>query len=305
MSTTAPHEAASATDKPLANLLFDYPGADIILRSQDYYHFQVPKIYIANSSPVLGELIQSALDSPGAADVEASLPVVQVPKRGKILHFLLTIIFPINSLVPSSPEEILELLSDAQTYQMDFVLTHIRDRIARQNSLPTRLEPALRIYSLAQKYGLRQEALQTARTILNYPMTIEEYDGKLDIMSGASLYELWNYHEGVRAILASDLTEFRMSRARDTITDLRCTELSSSQIPSWLDQYIESIGKSPNLFDSNELNIAMTRHIKDMANKLGCECASIPGRTIRDFWEALASVVDGSFEKASTVDIPS
>ena len=305
MSTTALHEAASATDKPLANLLFDYPGADIILRSQDYYHFQVPKIYIANSSPVLGELIQNALDSPGAADVEASLPVVQVPKRGKILHFLLTIIFPINSLVPSSPEEILELLSDAQTYQMDFVLTHIRDRIARQNSLPTRLEPALRIYFLAQKYGLRQEALKTARTILNYPMTIEEYDGKLDIMSGASLYELWNYHEGVRAILASDLTEFRMSRARDTITDLRCTELSSSQIPSWLDQYIESIGKSPNLFDSTELNIAMTRHIKDMANKLGCECASIPGRTIRDFWEALASVVDGSFEKASTVDIPS
>jgi BTB/POZ domain len=305
MSTTALHEAASATDKPLANLLFDYPGADIILRSQDYYHFQVPKIYIANSSPVLGELIQSALDSPGVADVEASLPVVQVPKRGKILHFLLTIIFPINSLVPSSPEEILELLSDAQTYQMDFVLTHIRDRIARQNSLPTRLEPALRIYSLAQKYGLRQEALQTARTILNYPMTIEEYDGKLDIMSGASLYELWNYHERVRAILGSDLPEFRMSRARDTITDLRCTELSSSQIPSWLDQYIESIGKSPNLFDSTELNIAMTRHIKDMANKHGCECASIPGRTIRDFWEALASVVDGSFEKASTVDIPS
>jgi hypothetical protein len=305
MSTTALHEAASATDKPLANLLFDYPGADIILRSQDYYHFQVPKIYIANSSPVLGELIQSALDSPGVADVEASLPVVQVPKRGKILHFLLTIIFPINSLVPSSPEEILELLSDAQTYQMDFVLTHIRDRIARQNSLPTRLEPALRIYSLAQKYGLRQEALQTARTILNYPMTIEEYDGKLDIMSGASLYELWNYHERVRAILGSDLPEFRMSRARDTITDLRCTELSSSQIPSWLDQYIESIGKSPNLFDSTELNIAMTRHIKDMANKHGCECASIPGWTIRDFWEALASVVDGSFEKASTVDIPS
>jgi hypothetical protein len=304
MSTTIPHEATSTTDEPLANLvLFDYPNADIILRSQDCYHFLVPKIYIVNSSPILGELIQSTLDSPGAAKAEAPLPVVHVPKKGEIIHSLLTLIFPVTPLVPSTPEEILELLSVAQTYQMDSVLTHIRDRTARRNSLPTRLEPALRIYSLAQKYGLLPEALQTARTILNYPMTIEDYDGKLDIMSGASLYELWKYHERVRDILVSDLTEFRMSCACGTITGLRCMQLSSSKTPLWLDQYIESIGKSPNLFDSTELNIAMARHIKDKANELSCECASIPSQTIRDFWEALASVVDGGFEKVSIFDI--
>jgi hypothetical protein len=60
--------------------------------------------------------------------------------------------------------------------------------------MPTCLGPALHIYALAQKYGLRLEALQTARTILNYPMTIEDFDDKLDIISGASLYELWKYH---------------------------------------------------------------------------------------------------------------
>jgi hypothetical protein len=42
MSTTVPPEGASTTDEPLANVLFDYSGADIILRSQDSYHFQVP-----------------------------------------------------------------------------------------------------------------------------------------------------------------------------------------------------------------------------------------------------------------------
>jgi hypothetical protein len=42
--STIPHpEASSITDQPIANLLFDYPGADIILRSQDSYHFRVPK----------------------------------------------------------------------------------------------------------------------------------------------------------------------------------------------------------------------------------------------------------------------
>jgi hypothetical protein len=232
--------------------------------------------------------------------------VVQLPESGKILHCLLTFIFPVTPFLPSTPEEILELLSVAQKYQMETALTHIRGSIARHNSLPTRLEPALHIYALAQKYGLRPEALQTARAIfLNQPMTIKGFGNKLDIMPGASLYELWKYHERAQVVLAADLTEFRTSCARGTITGLRCTELSSSQIPSWLDQYIESIGKSPNLFDFAELNFAMARHIKEKANEVSCECASIPSQTIRNFWEAFSSVVHDGFEKVSVVDIPS
>ena len=298
MSTALP-EAAPTTDEPLANLLFDYPGADIILRSQDAHHFRVPKIYIENSSSILRELIRKALDSLNVANVDASLPVVQVPKKGEIIHCLLTFIFPVIPLLPSTLEEVMELLSDARAYKLDSVLSRIRDRISRSHPIPTQLEPALRIYSIAQEYGLRLEALQTARTTLNYPMTIEGLDNKLDIMPGASLYELWKYHEGVRATLASDLTEFRASSARGTMTGVRCLEHSSSQIPRWLDQYIESIGNAPNLFDPIELNVAITRHIKHTRRR--CECTSIPGQTIRDFWEALASVVRDGFEKVSVI----
>ena len=310
--STAPHEAASTTGEPLPNLLFDYPGVDIILRSQDSYHFRVPKIYILNSSPILGELIRRALGSTGVANADASLPVVQRPDRGEILHCLLTFIFPITQLIPSTPEEIMELLSVAQTYQMDSVLTYLWDRIARHHPLPTGLEPALRIYSLAQKYGLRPEALLAARTTLKYPMNIEDFDNKF-VMPGASLYELWKYHERVRAILASDLTEFRMSCARGTITGLNCMELSSSQIPSWLDQYITSIGNAPHLFDLVEFNATMLLHVgneddnddedesedKDGDEDCYCECVEIPNQTIRDFWEALASVFNRSFEEVS------
>jgi hypothetical protein len=305
MSTTAPHEAASTTDDPLANLLFDYPGADIIIRSPDSSHFVVPKIYIINSSPTLGELIGRILDYPGDSNTDASLPVVQLPESGEVLHCLLTFVFPVTPLVPSTHEEIMELLSVAQKYQMGSVLIHIRDRIAQHHPLPTRLEPALHIYALAQKYGLRPEALRAARIILNYPMTIEVFDDKLETIPGAYLYELWTYHESVRAFLVSDLTEFMKSGAHDTITGLRCTGLGSSQTPSWLDDYVESIGKTPNLFNFTELNIAMARHIKDGPNSIGCKCAFIPSQTILDFWEALASVVRGSFERVGTINISS
>jgi hypothetical protein len=302
--STVPLEAAvmgRTIDEPIANLLFDYPGADIILRSQDSYHFRVPKASVINSSPILGEQIRKHLDSSGATNAEVSFTAIPLPESGRILHCLLTFIFFVTPVIPSTHEETMELLSVAQRYQMETALIHIRGSVARQNPLPTHLEPALRIYALAQKYGLRQEVLQTARTILNYPMTIEYSDDKLDIMPGAFLYQLWKYYEEVRAILASDLTEFSESGAHGTITGLRCAELSASQIPSWLDQYIGSIGKSPNLFDTAELNIVMARHIKNNATKHNCECASIHSQTIRDFWAALASVIHGSLEKVSVV----
>jgi BTB/POZ domain len=301
--STVPSEATSTTDDPLANIP-DYPGADIILRSQDSHHLRVPKIFIIYNSPVLDELIRRTLDSPGDANAEASLPVVQLPESGKILRYLLTFILPVSPTIPPTHEETMELISVAQKYQMETVLVHIRGSIARQNPLPTHLEPALHIYALAQKYGLRAEALQTARAILKQWITIEDFDNKLETMPGASLYELWKYQERVRIILALDLTEFRESGAHGTITGLQCTKFSSSRIPLWLDQYIESIAKTPKLFDTSELNIAMSRHTRD-ADARSCECAFIPSQTIRDFWEALASVVHGSFKKVSGVDVPS
>jgi hypothetical protein len=301
--STVPSAATSATDGPLVNIP-DYPDADIILRSQDSHHLRVPKIFITYYSPVLNELVQRTLDFPSDTNAEASLPVVQLPESGKILRYLLTFILPVFQTIPPTHEETMELLSVAQKYQMETVLAHIRGSIARQNPLPTNLEPALHIYALAQKYGLRPEALQTARTILKQWITIENFENKLDTMPGASLYELWKYQERLRTILALDLTEFRESGAHGTITGLQCTEFSSSQIPLWLDQYIESIVKTPKLFDTSELNIAMARHTRD-ADARSCECASIPSQAIRDFWAALASVVHGSFKKVSGVVVPS
>ncbi|KAH9957708.1 hypothetical protein BC827DRAFT_646409 [Russula dissimulans] len=286
--------------EPLQNLLFDYPGADLILRSYDSHHFRVPKSYISISSPVLGELIRRALDSPDVLHAELLLPVVGLAERGAVLHSILTFIFPVTPLIPSSIEKTMELLSVAQKYQMDSVLGHIRGTIAQHDPLFARPETALHDYFLAQKYGLRQEALQAARTTLSHPMTIEDLVEKLDFIPGDSLRELWKYHHKVRTILASDLAVFRASCGCGTLTGLHsgCGEFGPSNIPHWLDDYIESIGEAPHLFDLIELNTAMVRHLRKDSRTYRCECASITSQTIRNFWAALRSVVHGSFDKA-------
>jgi hypothetical protein len=290
-------------DQP-ADLCFEYPGADVILRSRDFYQFRVPKSFIINNSPILGELIHKTLGPLANVQDVASLPVIELPESGPILHNLFSFLFPGIPIVPSTTVKAMKLLSVAQKYQMDFVLAHIRLSISRHDPRSTQPNAAFGMYALAQKYRLRQEALQAARTlILKYPINIEDLKDKLDMMPGASLYGLWKYSEDVRSALVSDLSEFRASAARGTLTGLPCVELSSSKIPLWLDDYISSIGDTPNLFDLIEFSLALARHTKEKAGCRTCACASLPSQKIRNFWEALASVVDGSFDKVGVIYI--
>ena len=308
--STFPLQAASnmfISDEPPTNLLFEYPGADIILRSNDSHHFRVPKCYIVNSSPILAELLRKAL-APLNATHAQSLPVVKLPESEAILHSLLTFVFPVTPIIPSTTEGTMELLSVAQKYQMSSVLSHIRGIIARESPLSARPETSFYTYALAQKYGLRYEALQAAQiAISNYPITIEDLNDKLDVVPGASLYELLKYHKKVRETLASDLKKFSESRARGTLTSLWCGGSSFSTdisgIPTWLDDYIKSIAGAPHLFDLVELNAALAHHIAcqvtDKYNDYRCQCTFIPSQTIRNFWAALDSAVHDSFEKVS------
>jgi hypothetical protein len=231
------------------------------------------------------------------------LPVVYLPESGTVLHRLLTFIFPTTPLVPSTTEEAMELLFVAQKYQMVPSLAYIRYHIAQQNlSSSTQHDDALHSYFLAQKYGLLQEALQAARSILmKYPMNIGEWEDKLDILPGAYLYELWNYYGTVRNILARDILEFRKSGARGTLRDLRCVKFNDSQIPSWIDSYIASIPHTSSVFNPIEFNVALARHMgnKDR-NRIDCACASISSHTMRNFWKSLTSVVHGGFKEVCT-----
>ncbi|KAI9457461.1 hypothetical protein BJY52DRAFT_1088495, partial [Lactarius psammicola] len=180
---------------------FDYPGADVILRSCDSYEFRVVKMYIFHSSPVLGEQVLAADNSQSSTAIPAdtaatSLPVAQLSDSGAILFSLLTYIFPVQPVLPSAVEQVMELLSAAQKYKMDAILAHIRNHIAQQHPPFIQEENSLYMYSLAQKHGLHQEVLQAARYTLGLPtLTIDNLDEKLEMMPGAYLHELWKYHE--------------------------------------------------------------------------------------------------------------
>ncbi|KAH9166766.1 hypothetical protein EDB89DRAFT_1857100 [Lactarius sanguifluus] len=284
-------------------LHFDFPGSDIVLRSCDSHDFRVLKLYIVICSPVLQRVIQSVSNTSGVPNGEKQepLPVVELLENKGILYSLLTFIFPVAPVLPSTTEKVMELLSVAQKYQMDSVMTHIRGAISRQDPPFLRPESALHVYFLAQQYELRQEAVQAARVTLRLSMTIEDLGDKLEFpgTTGAYLHELWKYHQQVRTDLKSGVLEFRKSGLPHDVEVMRCCDPHSRThvFPQWLDNYITSIAEAPHLFDPTEIEGARARHIKYNASyRQACSCADTPS-VIRTFWEALTAVVHGTIEK--------
>jgi hypothetical protein len=114
MATVIPDSLSPPVDLVESpGVLFNYPDADVVLRSRGSQMFRVLKLYIIQSSSVLGELIQAPSDTSGAANSASAptrLPEVQLSESSTILSSLLTFIFPVTPVLPSTLKEIMEVL---------------------------------------------------------------------------------------------------------------------------------------------------------------------------------------------------
>jgi len=292
-------------DNNSPNTVFDYPDADIVLRSRDEQEFRVLKLYIIHSSPVLSKRIQDISCPAMSSGAKASLPVVQLPDNGDVLSTLLTFIFPVPPVLPSTLEKIMVLLSVAQTYDMVSVLVHIRGSIALREPPIICQENAFYAYSLARKHGLREEAAQAAKISLAFNLIIENLEARSDIPQGVYLHELWQYHQNVRNNLLSGVDNFRGSAAGGTITGLTCIVLTNWGTPNWLDSYIVSIARTPSCFNSVDFQTTLACHVGEVAQfpGNGCSCTNIPGQTMHKFWTALTNFVNENIAKASGINM--
>ena len=300
--------------------LFNHPGSDITLRSCDSFTFPLPKLFLVVCSPVLENLIQDASTTSDIPRVGGPkpLPVVILPESGATLYHLLTFIFPIDPVLPSTTEKIMELLAVAQKYQMKSVSTHIRGVIARKDPPFICPETAHGVYFLAQMHGLHEEAVQAARVTLRLPMAISDLKDKLSFpgLTGAYLHELWRYHKQVRSDLKSGVLEFRKSGLPEDVKHLRCeifqpliVLFDDSHSPAqWLYKYIDSIADAPHLFNPVEFENDWIRYIKETAeisSKPLCSCVDLPSELRRGFWKALTTFVHTTIEKVRRTGVTS
>ena len=281
----------------------DYPDADIILRSCDSRDFRILKLYIIKRSPVLDKLIQTSSDLPISAvstDNDIPFPIVHMPESGAILCSLLTFILPVPPVLPPSAEETMELLSVAQRYEMSHIMVHIRGIISLKDPPFICKNNALQVYSLAHKYGLRQEVIQAARFTLKSTLTIENLEDKLDVIPSDRLHELWGYHQRVRRNLMANINGFRGSDAYKALEFQKCVSFQFSLgIPTWVDAYICSMAQSPSSFHIFEFQSALAKHLSTtgtkaphyLSNEQCSFCASLPRQAMDELWKALTTFI--------------
>jgi hypothetical protein len=310
MATDIPDSPSCSPSPPPDDLAesskvtFDDPDGDFVLRSHDSQALRVLKLYIIKSSSVLAELIGDASDPSGVAsstNAQTQLPEVRLPESSAILSGLLTFIFPVAPVLPSTLQETMELLSVAQKYKMSSVLTHIRGSLSLKNPPFINPENAFFAYSLAQEYGLREEATQAARLTLEVTLTIANLEDKLAMVSGAEFYELWKYHQRVQAKLRSDLPS--SGAGAELKGHVKCSQqVANTGNPYWIELYIWSIIESPTRFDLIEFQMALARHIAGIGGTKKCaSCANIPVKVLDSFWTTLAAAAHRCMEEVSIV----
>ena len=296
-STSPPADLAESSQ-----VIFDDPDADVVFRSRDSQAFRVLKLYIIKSSSVLAELIRDMsdpFDVASSTNAQAQLPEVQLPENSAILTSLFTFVFPLTPALPPTLEGTMELLSVAQKYKMSSTVTHIRGSLSRQNPPFINSENALLAYSLAQEYGLREEAIQAARLTLEVTLTIANLEDNLAIMPGAYLYELWKYHRRVHAKLRSDLPS---SGAGEELRGFKCSQHANTGNPYWIELYIWSILETPTRFDLIEFQMALARHTAGIGGTIRCaSCTNIPVKVMHSFWTTLSAAVHRCMEEVSIV----
>ena len=83
------------------------PDANIIIRSSDLVDFRVHKSVLVMASPFFRDLL--SLPQPSDSESVDGLPVVELPEDSELLNSLISLFYPVRTVIPSSYAKVLYL----------------------------------------------------------------------------------------------------------------------------------------------------------------------------------------------------
>ena len=136
------------------------------------------------------------------------LPVVQLTEDAELVNSLVSLLYPIAPVIPSSYEKVFALLAACQKYGMASIQSYIRAEVVR-GSFPAPIgTEAFHAYAIASNLWLIPEMDSAARLTLDYPMTFESLGEALQYFKGRVLCDLVRYRKRCRDDLVSCLDSF-------------------------------------------------------------------------------------------------
>jgi hypothetical protein len=158
------------------------------------------------ASPVFKDLL--SLTQPSDGESVDGLPVVQLSEDSDLLSSLVSMLYPLHSIIPKSYEKVLYLLAACQKYEMAAVQSFIRAEVSQgEFPAPTGAE-AFSTYVIASGKGLIPEMENAARQTLDHPMTFETLGEGLRLFEGWALRDIANFRKHYRDNLVSCFKSF-------------------------------------------------------------------------------------------------
>ena len=148
------------------------------------------------------------LPQPSDEEVVDGLPVVRLPEDAEVLSSLITMIYPIPSILPNAYDKALVLLAASQKYDMVGVQSHIRAEIQGTDFPPLTQAETFRSYAISSSGGLPSEREKSARLTMEFPMTFETICDELPSFQGWALRDLVGFRKRCRDNIVSCFASF-------------------------------------------------------------------------------------------------
>ena len=179
---------------------FDEANADVILRTSDNIDFRVFKLFLSFSSPFFRTMFELP-----QAEGNGGLPIIPMSEHSTVLKRLLLFCLPLDIEVYDDIEDIQSLLEVAIKYIVGRAVEKAKEWLM----LPRFLEAEpLRVFAIACRYGLQEEALTAARLTWNRPLADENIGQELDYTFGTQLFRLLQYQRHCIQAVRSLATDF-------------------------------------------------------------------------------------------------
>ena len=220
--------------------------ANVIIQSCDLVNFRVHQRTLAMSSPFFNDMFLLPQPQPSDKDVVDGLPVVRLPEDAEVLNSLISMLYPVPSVLPNSYNKALTVLAASQKYDMVGVLSRIRAEM-QSKTFPALTGPeTFRSYAISSCGELRSGIDKFARLTLYFPMTFEYLCEELPSFEGPALRDLVRFRKRCRDNLVSCFESFlRLDQPLNIWTSCTIKTSYSSYsapllpTPSWLTQLFQ------------------------------------------------------------------
>ncbi|KAI0039402.1 hypothetical protein FA95DRAFT_1612597 [Auriscalpium vulgare] len=311
----ATNRAQPSRHVPDARAIPQPPDADIVLKSSSGEQFWAHKVFLSLASPVFQGMLMLP-PFPSTSEGPPVLPVVELSENSEVLSAVLTWIYPVCSVVPTSFEEDAALLACMQKYEMEGILSVLRRSLSPTPHSHIHINPdnAFRAYVLATQHRLKEEALIAARATLHGSMTWEHMGSDLRLINGVALSELSEYQISgqraarecvLKALAGSSLSSGTWKRGVDHPDHCPDTK-EDSDLPAWWASHVQSVLNNmflgvdsvpiamESVVDNETFRMALNAHVE----KTGCEgCLAVFAQGGDRFPAMLREEINGALDK--------